>query len=163
MWTINTVQAFHKSSKYPDKSAFTNSDWHQTWPFVIWMHRKASMYRHWIEGTIVVTWDGGLWINFKAPHIYSLPQKKVYTFVEWSTQNWGGPDEKLGVRQTNHWVGSNWAKPHFEIHEAWSTLDQLHWGCDALPTFLYSPWSLSTWLCRKWILSFGGDCMHKGR
>ncbi len=24
---------------------------------------------------------------------YSLPQKKVYTFVEQSTQNWGGPDE----------------------------------------------------------------------
>ncbi len=46
--------------------------------------------------------------------IYSLPQKKVYTFAELSTQNWGG---------------------------------------------LYSPWSLSTWLCRKWILSFGGDCM----
>ncbi len=25
---------------------------------------------------------------------YSLPQKKVYTFVEPSTQNWGGLDEK---------------------------------------------------------------------
>ncbi len=25
---------------------------------------------------------------------YSLPQKKVYIFVEPSTQNWGGPDEK---------------------------------------------------------------------
>ncbi len=25
---------------------------------------------------------------------YSLPQKKVYTFVELSTQNWGGPDER---------------------------------------------------------------------
>ncbi len=27
---------------------------------------------------------------------YSLPQKKVYTFVEPSTQNWGGLDEKYG-------------------------------------------------------------------
>ncbi len=26
--------------------------------------------------------------------VYSLPQKKVYTFVEPSTQNWGGLDEK---------------------------------------------------------------------
>ena len=25
--------------------------------------------------------------------VYSLPQKKVYTFVKPSTQNWGGPDE----------------------------------------------------------------------
>ncbi len=33
---------------------------------------------------------------FSVDHFikYSLPQKKVYTFVEPSTQNWGGPDEK---------------------------------------------------------------------
>ncbi len=38
---------------------------------------------------------------------YSLPQKKVYTFVESSTQNWGRPDEKWGVRQTYQWVWNN--------------------------------------------------------
>ena len=33
---------------------------------------------------------------------YSRPRKKVYTFAEPSTQNWGGPDGKYGVRQTLH-------------------------------------------------------------
>ena len=66
---------------------------------------------------------------------YSLPQKKVYTFVEPSTQNGGGLDEKQEVRQTH----------------------QLKGGCGAYPIFPLAPLILSTWLCRKCIFSFGGD------
>ncbi len=35
-----------------------------------------------------------IYVNVTIQIVYSLPQKKVYTFVEPSTQNWGGPDEK---------------------------------------------------------------------
>ncbi len=63
------------------------------------------------------------------------PQKKVYTFVEPSTQNWGGQMKSWGC-----------AKPTIELVQMHPLLS------------LYSCWSLSTWLCRKWILSFGGDC-----
>ncbi len=45
----------------------------------------------------------GLWVIcfqvFGSISMYSLHQKKVYTFVELSTQNWGGPDERLRVCQ----------------------------------------------------------------
>ncbi len=43
-------------------------------------------------------------------------------------------------------------------NEAWSSSDQLKGGCVTPLTFPLAPLILGTWLCRKCILSFGGDC-----
>ncbi len=43
-------------------------------------------------------------------------------------------------------------------NKAWSSLDQLNGGSGASPTFPLAPSILSSWLCRKCILSFDGDC-----
>ncbi len=51
---------------------------------------------------------------FLAP--YSVHQKKVYSLVKLSTQNWGGADGKYGLHHTHHWAGpSQWESLTFTI------------------------------------------------
>ena len=79
---------------------------------------------------------------------YSLPHKKVYTFVELSTQNRGGKMKGRGSKlgQASFWNSQKWLQTNKNIEEtcfnlfefqteAWSSLDQLNRGGVVPPTF----------------------------
>ncbi len=82
-------------------------------------------------------------------NLYSLPQKKVYTFVEPSTQNWGGQMKSRGVPhspfsrsklgQASFWNSDKWLHLLEFQNETWSSLDRLNGGCEALLTFPLAP------------------------
>ncbi len=85
------------------------------------------------------------WINTVSTKKYTLLWSRVL-------QTEGGPDGKLGVRHTHHWVGKKLGQASFwnskkwlhlflcrlllEFQNvAWPRLDQLNLGCGAPPTF----------------------------
>ena len=102
----------------------------------------------------------------------TVSTKRKYTLLlSWVLKTEWVQMESMG---STHWVGPNWAKPQFKIQTngyiptktvnkpclkknrkiAKFPLSSMHWH----KTFRLVPWSLSTLLCRKCILSFAGDC-----
>ncbi len=119
---LNYTQSFYKSIT---NSILENVKFQYYWNFQIPLHGKH-----------VLGDKKNLWYNFFQESIH-------FCWAEYSKLR--GPDEKQGVSHTLHWVGPNWAKPHFEIQRngyiptrpvpVSSSLGISKWGLDQfLPT-----------------------------
>ncbi len=116
-------------------------------PPILWIHRgSAAIWVFRPRGQVIYT-DCGCMTRLQSPPKESIHFCRAkYSKLREARQKVGGvPHPPL-----------SWSKPSLGILK-WGLVHSIGGVVHPL-LFLYSFWSLSTWLCRKFTLPFGGDC-----
>ncbi len=92
--------------------------------------------------------------------LQSPPKRKYILLLSWVLKTEGGPYARLGMHQISHWVGPNWAKPHFEIQRNGCIPTISKWGLVHFEPTPLGVWRTPYFSCTHpghWVLGFAAS------